>query len=199
MKSLTRILAVLLVTALFSVLSAKTVVIDAGHGGRDIGGHYGKVYEKHLALDTAMRIEHYLKAKGYSTVMIRSDDRFISLSQRAAIGNRYSNAIFVSVHYNSTWKKHVQGIETFYYSGRSKALADCCQAAMLTKSGAANRGVKQARYYVLRHSQHPAILVEGGFLSHVGERNKSMKGNYRDQLARGVVDGIVRFDKAGLW
>ena len=199
MNTPTRIFALLLVSALLSVLSAKVVIIDAGHGGKDIGGSHGKVYEKHLALDTAMRIEYYLKRKGYRTVMIRSDDRFVSLSQRAAIANRYSDAIFVSVHYNSTWKTHVQGIETFYYSGQSKALAQCCQSFMLAKSGAANRGVKNARYYVLRHCKHPSILVEGGFLSHSGERGKSMKGVYRDQLARGVVDGIVRFDQSGAW
>ena len=61
----------------------RTVVIDPGHGGHDIGGHYGKVYEKHLALDTSMRLENYLKSSGYRTVMTRRSDAFISLSRRA--------------------------------------------------------------------------------------------------------------------
>jgi N-acetylmuramoyl-L-alanine amidase len=181
------------------VAAAKTVIIDAGHGGRDIGGHRGKVYEKHLALDTAMRIEYYLKRKGYRTVMIRRNDTFVSLSQRARIANRYPKAIFISVHYNSTWKKHVEGIETFYHSPQSKALAEACHYGMHRKVSAADRGVKYARYYVLRHSKHPAILVEGGFLSHRGECTKCMKGAYRDQLARGVVEGIVKFDRSGAW
>jgi hypothetical protein len=60
------------------------IVIDPGHGGHDLGGHYGKVYEKHLALDTSMRLEHYLKASGYKTVMTRRSDSFISLPRRAA-------------------------------------------------------------------------------------------------------------------
>lgn len=199
MKSITRIFALLLLSSFLSLLSAKTVIIDAGHGGRDIGGHHGKIYEKHLALDTAMRIEYYLKRKGYRTVMIRKDDRFISLSQRAALANRYRDAIFISVHYNSTWKSHVQGIETFYHSSQSKALATACHNGMQSNIRANNRGVKYARYYVLRHTKHPAILVEGGFLSHSGECSKCMKGAYRDQIARGIVDGVVSFDRSGAW
>ncbi len=199
MKKLPCLLILAVLGCLLSVAAAKTVIIDAGHGGRDIGGHRGKVYEKHLALDTAMRIEYYLKRKGYRTVMIRRNDTFVSLSQRARIANRYPKAIFISVHYNSTWKKHVEGIETFYHSPQSKALAEACHYGMHRKVSAADRGVKYARYYVLRHSKHPAILVEGGFLSHRGECTKCMKGAYRDQLARGVVEGIVKFDRSGAW
>lgn len=199
MKSISSLLALFLLGCLLSFAHAKTVIIDAGHGGRDIGGHRGKVYEKHLALDTAMRIEYYLKRKGYRTVMIRKTDNFVSLSQRAAIANRYRNAIFISVHYNSTWKRHVQGIETFYHSSKSKALAEACHYGMHSKVSAGDRGVKYARYYVLRHTKHPAILLEGGFLSHSGECGKCMKGAYRDQLARGIVDGIVKFDRSGAW
>lgn len=199
MTLFTRFLALFLLGGLLNLANAKTVIIDAGHGGRDIGGHRGKVYEKHLALDTAMRIEYYLKRKGYSTVMIRKTDNFVSLSQRAAYANRYRDAIFISVHYNSTWKKNVQGLETFYHSGKSKALAQACHYGMHGKVSAGDRGVKHARYYVLRHCKHPSILVEGGFLSNSGECSKCMKGNYRDQLARGIVDGVVKFDRSGAW
>ncbi len=83
------------------------IVIDPGHGGDDRGGRSGKVYEKHLALDTAMRLEHYLLAKGYQVTMTRKSDTFISLAKRAAIGNRFKGAIFVSLHYNYTWRRSV--------------------------------------------------------------------------------------------
>lgn len=194
-------LVLLCLTSFFSCLiaSGKTVIIDAGHGGRDIGGHRGKVYEKHLALDTAMRIEYYLKKKGYQTVMIRSKDVFVPLSTRAKMANLYQDAIFISVHYNSTWKKHVHGLETFYHSAQSKALAQACHYGMHGKVSAGDRGVKSARYYVLRHCRHPAILVEGGFLSNRSECAKTMKGTYRDKLARGIVDGVVKFDKVSVW
>ena len=182
-----------------NLATAKTVIIDAGHGGRDIGGRYGKVYEKHLALDTAMRLEYYLKKKGYRTIMIRDDDRFVTLSKRAAIANSHPGAIFVSVHYNYTWKSHVEGLETFYYSTKGHQLAKACHQGMHDHVRAADRGVKSARYYVLRHCNLPAILVEGGFVSHAGEREKVKKGTYRDGLARGIVDGIVQFDRSGNW
>lgn len=174
----------------------RTVIIDAGHGGHDLGGHTGKVYEKHLALDTAMRLDNYLRASGYKTVMTRRSDAFISLPKRAGIANRYSNGIFVSVHYNYTWKRHVSGLETFYYNSRSKPLADYVQAGMLRRVRGTNRGVKHARYYVIRNSKNPAILVECGFVSNYREQAKMKKGSYRDSMARGIAEGIARYQEA---
>ena len=172
------------------------VVIDPGHGGRDLGGHYGKVYEKHLALDTSMRLEHYLKASGYRTVMTRRSDSFISLPRRAAIGNRYRNSIFVSIHYNYTWKRDVSGLETFYYSSASKPLANYINDGMLRRTKVSNRGVKFARYYVIRNARNPAVLVECGFVSNSSERARMKKGSYRDAIARGIAEGIAKFRKS---
>jgi N-acetylmuramoyl-L-alanine amidase len=156
--------------------SFNTVVIDAGHGGRDNGGSYGKVYEKWLALDTAMRVEKKLKAKGFKTVMTRRSDNFITLP--------------VSIHYNFTWKRNVSGLETFYCSQRSKPLAAAVQSGMLGEVKSVNRGVKFARYYVIRHAQNPAILVEGGFVSNSKERGRTKEGWYREALANGIAKGI---------
>lgn len=199
MPVLRHLFLLILLTGIVGFAQAKIVIIDAGHGGQDIGGRYGKVYEKHLALDTAMRLEYYLQKEGYKTLMIRTDDTFVSLSQRASIANRHRDAIFISVHYNSTWNSSVQGIETFYHSNSGKALASACHTEMRENIRPADRGVKYARYYVLRHCNHPAILVEGGFLSHSREREKVKKGAYRDGIARGIVAGIVRFDRSGQW
>ena len=171
----------------------RTVVLDPGHGGDDIGGHYGKVYEKHLALDTAMRVEHYLKASGYRVVMTRRSDQFISLPKRAAFGNRYSNSIFVSIHYNYTWKRDVAGLETYYYSSRAKPLAQAIHDGMHRRTRCADRGVKFARYYVIRNSKNPAVLVECGFVSNSRDRSRMKKGSYRDDIARGIAEGIARY------
>lgn len=173
--------------------SFRTVVIDAGHGGRDNGGSYGKVYEKWLALDTAMRVEKKLKAKGFKTVMTRRSDTFITLPGRAKIGNRYPNSIFVSIHYNFTWKRNVSGLETFYCSSRSKPLAAAVQRGMLSEVKSVDRGVKYARYYVIRHAQNPAILVEGGFVSNSKERGRTKEGWYREAIATGIVKGVVEY------
>ncbi|MDC0302824.1 N-acetylmuramoyl-L-alanine amidase [bacterium] len=194
MKSFITSLVLLSIAALqASAGSFRTVVIDAGHGGRDHGGSYGKVYEKWLALDTAMRVEKKLKSKGFKTVMTRRSDNFITLPGRARIGNSYPNSIFVSIHYNFTWKRNVSGLETFYCSSRSKPLAAAVQKGMLGEVKAVNRGVKYARYYVIRHAQNPAILVEGGFVSNSKERGRTKEGWYREAIANGIVKGISEY------
>lgn len=184
----------------FTLISAtadnfKTVVIDAGHGGRDYGGSYGKVYEKWLALDTALRVEKKLKAKGFRTVMTRRSDRFISLPGRVRIANSHPDSIFVSIHYNFTWKQNVSGLETFYNSQRSKPLAGLVQQGMLDQVKSNDRGSKYARYYVIRNTRNPAILVEGGFVSNTRERGRTKEGWYREAIADGIVDGILEYQK----
>ncbi|MFP6897394.1 MAG: N-acetylmuramoyl-L-alanine amidase [Roseibacillus sp.] len=195
-KALVGLLSLVLTTLSAQAKPFTYVVIDPGHGGHDLGGHYGKVYEKHLALDTAMRLENYLKASGYKTVMTRRSDTFISLPKRAALGNRYKNSIFVSLHYNYTWKRDVSGLETFYYSGASRALAEHINNGMLQRVDASNRGVKFARYYVIRNARNPAVLVECGFVSHPRERARMKKGTYRDAIARGIAEGIARYRRS---
>lgn len=171
----------------------RTVVIDPGHGGHDKGGQWGQVYEKHLALDTATRLESQLRQKGINTVMTRRSDYFVSLPQRVSIANRYRNAIFVAVHYNYTWKPDVNGLETYYCSPQSQRLAQCVHACMKRRVSTADRGVKHARYYVIRHTTIPAILVECGFVSNASERNRMKSAWFRDSLARGIAEGIMRY------
>ena len=173
-----------------------TVVIDAGHGGKDYGGSNGKVYEKHLALDTAKRVDYMLRRKGYRTRMTRSSDVFISLQKRASIGNRYKNSIFISIHYNCTYRRAAKGIETFYYTSRSKSLAKYVHKAILRKTGANDRKVKHARYYVIRNAKNPSILFEGGFLTNSSERRACKKGHYRQRIAEGIVSGIDKYQSA---
>lgn len=174
----------------------RTVIIDAGHGGHDNGGRWGRVYEKHLALDTAARLELKLKALGYQTVMTRRSDTFISLPQRVSIGNRYKNAIFVSIHYNYTWKQHVSGIETFYHCNESRKLAQHVQNGLIRRTRTVDRNAKYARFYVIRNCTLPSILVEGGFVSNTAERNRMKSGWFRDAIAQGIVDGIQRYRRS---
>lgn len=171
----------------------RTVVIDPGHGGHDNGGQWGRVYEKHLALDTAYRLEGKLKALGYQTVMTRRSDYFISLPQRVSTGNSYKNAIFVSIHYNYTWKQDVSGLETFYSNEQGRSLAYQVQNSLIKRTRTIDRKVKYARFYVIRNSTLPAILVEGGFVSNEPERSRMKSAWFRDTIAQGIVDGIQRY------
>jgi len=199
MKIILRILAVTVACALGSgawAANLRTVVIDAGHGGHDNGGQWGKVYEKHLALDTAVRLENNLKRMGFQTVMTRRSDYFVSLPQRVAIGNRYKNAIMVSIHYNYTWKEQVSGLETFYFSRESQRLAHYVQDSLVRRTRTVDRKAKFARYYVIRNSSNPAILVEGGFVSNVADRERMKTGNYREAIARAIAEGILRYRRS---
>jgi N-acetylmuramoyl-L-alanine amidase len=196
MRTFTHLLASLALGLLGNTLSAAnfhTVIIDAGHGGHDNGGQWGKVYEKHLALDTAYRLEGKLKSLGYQTVMTRRSDYFISLPQRVSMGNRYKNAIFVSIHYNYTWKQDVSGLETFYSTDEGRRLAQYVQNNLIQQTRTVDRSAKYARFYVIRHSKIPAILVEGGFVSNAAERNRMKSAWFRNTVAQGIVDGIQRY------
>lgn len=175
----------------------RTVIIDAGHGGHDKGGQWGRVYEKHLALDTSVRLESHLKKIGFNTVMTRRSDYFVSLPGRMTVANKYRNAIFVSIHYNYTWKQHVSGIETFYHSQQSHELAKDVHRGVMSRVKVVDRGVKYARYYVIRNSSIPSVLVEGGFVSNSNERSRMKTAWFRDAIARGIADGIQNFRRGG--
>lgn len=172
----------------------RTVVIDPGHGGHDRGGQWGRVYEKHLALDTATRLEGHLKGMGFKTVMTRRSDNFVTLPGRVSLANRQRNAVFVSVHYNYTYKEEVSGIETFWNRPDSSAFSSIVQRSILKRVRAIDRGSKYARYYVIRHTTIPAILVECGFVSCKNERDRMKSAWFRDSLARGIAEGINRFN-----
>jgi N-acetylmuramoyl-L-alanine amidase len=196
MKTFFRLLALIapfVLAPLAAAGSFRTVIIDAGHGGHDNGGQWGKVYEKHLALDVAVRLENNLKRASYRTVMTRRSDYFVSLPQRVNIANQYKDAIFVSIHFNYTWKQHVSGVETFYYNAEGQKLAQQVQNAMVRRTRTVNRDAKFARYYVIRNTKLPGILVEGGFVSNEAERERMKSGEFREEVARSVVEGIQRY------
>ena len=198
MKTLQRLIFLTLLACGISGLNAadfRTVVIDAGHGGHDVGGQWGRVYEKHLALDTSVRLEKHLKRMGYRTVMTRRGDYFLTLPQRCQIANRYRNAIFVSVHFNYTWKQDVSGLETFYFNSEGQKIANHVQNRMIRYTRSVDRNEKFSRFYVIRNTKMPSILVEGGFVSNEAERKRMKSARFREALARAIADGIQRYDR----
>lgn len=169
-----------------------TVVVDAGHGGKDNGAYrrYGGA-EKTATLDVATRLARKLRESEFKTVMTRSSDVFVSLDQRAAISNRQKNAIFVSVHFNDSGRRGIRGYETYYHSPVARTLAYHIQQNLLTMPGATNRGVKTASFRVLRKARYPAVLVECGFLSNRKEGAQARKASHREQLADKIAEAIV--------
>ena len=174
--------------------SFSTVVVDAGHGGHDRGGIPSNIIpEKGVALDVARRLRAYLANAGFRTVMTRSSDIFVTLGRRVAIANAQKRAIFVSIHFNSGRRVGANGIETFYGSARAKNLARLIQRnAMKTTSGE-NRGIRKAKFYVLRKSRIPAVLIECGFLTNPQDARRASSSEYRGRLARQIGKAIVEF------
>lgn len=174
-----------------------TVILDPGHGAHDRGAAIGYVYEKHLALDTARRVEQLLRKEGLKVIMSRSRDVFIPLQDRSALGNSRGNAIFVSIHYNYNRGGSGSGVETYYHFSSSYMLAAYIQAYLVQRTAMTSRGVKSANFHVIRATtKNPAVLVECGFVSNSTERSHMLTGEFRAKIAEGIAQGIVAFRKS---
>src|SRR5215813_5613717 len=169
-----------------------TVVVDAGHGGKDSGAYrrYGPP-EKMATLDVAQRLERKLRESQVKTVMTRDSDVFIPLNDRVAIENKQKNAVFVSIHFNDSRKRRVRGFETYYHSGASFDLANRIQQKLMTIPNSSNGGVHTANFRVLRNATCPAVLVECGYLSNRSEGNQARDWEYRELLADRIAEAIV--------
>ena len=182
-------------------MTARTVsrvIIDAGHGGKDKGAHRGKVYEKDLALSVAKRVERLLKDRRMPVTMTRRSDVFLSLNSRAAIANRYSNAVFVSIHFNAHTSTRYHGVETYYFGEQGKRLAAHIHLRLLSRLKLKNRQTRQRKdLAVLNKTRCPAVLVECGYISNPYERKRCLSSTYQDHCARAIVDGIMAYKDFG--
>lgn len=176
----------------------ETVVVDAGHGGKDSGAwrRHGPP-EKAVALDVALRVNRKLRESQLNTVMTRADDRFIPLDTRVDIGNAHRNSIFVSIHFNDSGRRGVEGVETYYHSPYAYDLAAAIERNLASIPGTVNRGVHIARFRVLRNAQYPSVLVECGYLSNRNDRAEAGSPAYREQLADKIAEAIVDYRYGG--
>lgn len=196
-----------------------TVVLDPGHGGHDRGAISRYGFEKDFALDVALRARDLLEAQRYKVVMTRSSDIFIPLEARADIANRTANSIFVSVHFNSSNTNALaSGFEIFSIAPRgapasndgvrerdlreepgnvvdlpSTALAATVYHSLLGHIPIFDRGLKHARFAVLRRCTRPAVLVECGFVSNGPESALIGSPAWRRKLAEAIVEGVDNY------
>ncbi len=198
----------------------RTVILDAGHGGKDPGATNPIGAEANYNLKLAIRLKGLLEAKGFKVKLIRDTDRYYSLQERVNIANSVKeNAIFLSLHFNSGGRS-ARGIETFtlsppgvshYGSGLKAsdaqektgnehdsaniAFATALHGSVLRRLGenTLDRGIKRARFSVLSGVKHPAVLFEGGFLSHPYEARLIANESYQAAIAAGMVDAIARY------
>ena len=172
------------------------VVIDAGHGAQDHGARIGYIYEKHLALDVARRLERFLNAKGVKTVLTRTTDVFVPLENRSEVANKARDCIFVSVHFNMVDYAGPKGVETWYYNQEGFNLATYVQQTLITNLHMVNRGAKFARFKVLRTCAKPAVLIEGGFISTQADLKRCLDPKYREALAESIGLGLLNYRKS---
>ncbi len=173
-----------------------TVVLDAGHGGYDMGGRaiFG-VNEKSITLDIVERISEILIQKGYHVILTRKSDVFIPLGERTSISNRTPNSIFVSIHINWSGNRRAHGLETYYYAPNSRRLAANILQAVGCSYSTPIRGIKFARFHVLRCNLRPAVLCELGFDSNRYENGLLQHSQHRQVLAEAVAQGIIHEEK----
>ena len=171
--------------------SKRTVVIDPGHGGHDPGAVAFGRNEKDIALTISKKINANLKTLGFKTVMTRSTDVYVTLSNRYTIANNNNADLFVSVHLNSA-SASAKGIETLYKN--SKTYANYIQNEMISATRATNRGLKyRSDLAVLNGTKMPASLVEVGFISNSTESNQLATTSYQDKLAASIAKGIAKY------
>jgi len=174
--------------------------------------------EKDLTFDVAQRLDRLLRESGISTLMTRGGDNYISLVDRAAMTNRLHDCVLVSIHFNEGNKPVSTGIETYYaehQSGsapllaswfpflqrassdpanlQSQSLAGFIQDALVRRTHAVNRGTKTQQFFVLANVRHPAVLVEGGFISNKDDADKLVSPEYREEIAAAINDGILQY------
>ena len=203
-----------------NVGNVETVVLDPGHGGHDKGAvcRYGS--EKDFALDVARKLRGLLQSKGLRVIMTREGDYFVPLDVRAQIANAARDSIFVSIHFNATNDDpDATGFEIFSFTPRgapstsdnavtptslsmqagtvvdnqSLALSACIYHSLLGHIPEFDRGIKRARFAVLRLTRVPAVLIEGGFLTERGESRLIANKDWRGKLAAAISVGIENY------
>lgn len=171
------------------------IVIDPGHGGADVGAvGVGNIHEADVVLPIAQQVGAFLQQQGVYVVMTRNDDREIDLEPRVQMAEQANATLFVSIHANSMGmdRPDVNGTETYYYSSGA-GLAQVIQTNIVNAVGTNDRGIRQARFYVLRRTTMPAVLVETGYVTGSEDGPRLADANFQTQMARAIAQGILQY------
>ncbi|MGH7991624.1 MAG: N-acetylmuramoyl-L-alanine amidase family protein, partial [Limisphaerales bacterium] len=199
-----------------------TICLDPGHGGKDTGNRVGWHNEKTYTLYLAFDVRDELKKAGFKVIFTRTKDVYVGLPERPAHANKHGADLFVSLHFNATTtgKNEVEGPETYCITpvgaassnaqgegsdhgattanrceNQSLLLAYQMEKSLVQNLHAEDRGVRRARFAVLRDAEMPAILIEGGYMTNPGEGKKIYSVAYRKQMAAAIVKGILAYQK----
>ncbi|MFE5320157.1 N-acetylmuramoyl-L-alanine amidase [Paenibacillus sp. NPDC056579] len=194
-----------------SSMAAK-IVVDAGHGGSDPGAiGVNGLQEKTVNLDIARKLKDMLVQSGYEVAMSRTDDTYVSLSDRVAFTNAQNAELFVSVHANSYSNPNSRGAMVLYYDNafpqadypaspemaaltpQSRLLAQTVLDKFVQSTGSTNLGLMESSVYVVRMGTIPSILVETAFLSNAKDAELLANDSVRTQMAKAIQQGIEAY------
>ncbi|OWY67834.1 N-acetylmuramoyl-L-alanine amidase [cyanobacterium TDX16] len=172
------------------------VVIDPGHGGKDPGAVAGGVHEKDIILPISNRVAQILEQNGVHVVLTRDSDYFVGLQGRVDIAERVNADLFVSIHANSLpTRPDISGLETYYFDSGYNLAVTVHNAMLRNVPNLRDRRVRKARFYVLRKSSMPAVLVETGFMTGQHDAPRLKTAAYQNQLAEAIAQGVLQYIK----
>ena len=173
--------------------NVKTIIIDAGHGGSDVGATREGIYEKTITLDISKRLAAILKKKGYNVLMVRDTDVYVTLQDRVAFTEDNNGDLFVSIHVNSSVTPEGYGLETHYYTPQSYDFAQIVHKEFASAIKSKDRGLFKSKFYVINHTTCPSILVETGFISNPDERKELLTTERKQKTAEAIARGIQKY------
>ncbi|MFA4029137.1 MAG: hypothetical protein GDYSWBUE_001811 [Candidatus Fervidibacterota bacterium] len=183
-----------------SPLAGTSIVVDPGHGGQDPGaispaGMFQRgLVEKELTLDIALRLHRMLTNSGATVTMTRYGDYYVSLEDRVYIANKLNPAAFVSIHLNSFPTPGAKsGTETYYFTPQSKPLAEAIHRNLIAALGLPDNGIRERRFYVLRNTNVPSVLVEACYLNHPTDGALLMSEQFREKIALAIFNGLEEY------
>lgn len=180
--------------------SRQLVMIDPGHGGPDVGATRNGIYEKDIAMAISQQLGGMLQRMGYSVMYTRTSDIDLDLEPRVKMADNARASAFVSIHVNSldASSSQVNGVETYHAPNASlgKNLAESVHQQIIADTGANDRGVRSARFYVVTKTSMPAVLVETGFITNPSESAKLVTAVYQERMAAAIAKGVDQFLKS---
>lgn len=193
-------------TNMNTILAGRTVVLDAGHGGKDPGAMANGLREKDINLSVTLKVKTLLEQSGARVVLSRSDDTYIPYDGRYLLASKTKGDIFLSIHSNSSTSPNPYGSETYYskvpynhesnpYPNESIKLASLIETNFAMKTNSKNLGVKDAGFIVIRKNTVPAALIELAFISNPTDAGKLASATFQQQAAEGIYQGIVEYFK----
>ncbi|QGH35072.1 SH3 domain-containing protein [Gracilibacillus salitolerans] len=178
-----------------NILAGKKIVLDPGHGGRDVGaiGTSGG-FESNYTLKTAQVLLELLEEHGADVYLTRKNNQYVPLTSRTTHANLLQADVYLSIHYNSTPElTEVRGIDTYYLSERDKQLAEYVHGGIINETEMNDRGIEQRDLHVLRVNHRPSLLLELGFISNESEERNIQSRAYLEAMSRGIVTGLEQF------